>query len=265
MIIYADVVFFLNFVSSATLLFAYGLIFGIRYRALKILAGAAISGVYAVLEIIFNLPYIIRTAVLFCICAVVFGASGTMYNTLRIMFIIICLEVVFVAIMTVAGATAYVSYGMVTVFANSIAGIIIYALSYPTVFFIRYIIRNKSRIKKACFMINGTQINVDLLYDSGNLLMHKGYSVAIVSWDAVSGAFLGMTYEDVKFNADDAVVFQTVGTGGIMPVVKPQNCTICGIKSEIYVAIADRGFGRCGGIVGDVKNKIVGEEIKCSF
>lgn len=265
MVIYADVVFLMNFVSSALLLFAYRLIFAIKCRNLKLLIGALLSGLYAVIEVVCNLPYILRTAVLFCVTAVAFGIKGSLYNTIRLMFVVIGLEAVYAIIMTALGSSILMSYGTVTVFANDMLGAVIYILSYPTLFAIRYFAKRKSRARKADFTINGFELQLNLLYDSGNLLSHKGLSAAVISWESVSGIFRDMTYEEFKFNTEDVILFNTVGSGGFMPVVKPQKSIIDGGECEIYLAVADRKFGRFDGIIGDTKNKFVGEEIKCSF
>lgn len=249
--IYADIVFFLNFISSAALLFAYGRIFTVRLSILKTIIGATASGVYAIFEIILGLPPILRIGVLLLICVLLFGKSSAFYNLIRLMLFIICLEAAFVIIMFITNKQALFGNGTVTVFANDITGGIIYAAAYPLVFLVNRIVKHASKAKKAVFAINGVKVTVNLLYDSGNLLRYNCCMTAIISFSAVSKLFCGISYQEL-FQEYEAVSFNTLDGSGYMPIIKPDFFTISGCEAEVYIAITERSFGKYDGIIGEI-------------
>lgn len=262
MIVYADVVFFANLISTLALLMAYGSVSGGKPRLIRAVAAGTVSGLYAVLEQVLFLPYILRTAVLFLLTAIAFGRNSMVYNTVRFAFVAVCVEVLFISVLSLAGRDAYVAYGSVTVFCNGVWGMAVYFLTYPMFFVIKHCVKIRTRNRFAQFVINGQKISLSLLYDSGNLLTHKGAGVAVVSWDKIKAFYSDTSFEEFVLGAEDRMIFGTVGSGGLMPVITPDEAIIDGNTVNIKIAVADRKFGAFDGVVGDLNMK--GMEMKCS-
>ena len=241
MTVYADIVFFANFISSSALFFLYGAIIKARPLITRTLAAAAVSGVYAIAETMLFLPYILRVILLFCMVRIVYGRESILFNTLRLMLVIAGLELVFVFVMSWLGYDGFIANGTVTVFANGVLGFFIYALSYPLLLLLRYIADARARIRRMTVTAQGRSCRLVLLYDSGNLLRHNGLPVAIVSGTSVPFV-----------NPCECIEFGAVNGNGFLPVIKPESCVIDGIKRDIYIAVADRKFNGVDGIIGEV-------------
>lgn len=253
MTVYADVVFFANFISTLALLLAFSAAFGGKPRLIRATAASAVSGVYAVFEQVFFLPYVLRTAVLFLLIAIAFGRIGALYNTVRFAFVTVCVEVLFISVLSLMGRDAYVTRGSVTVFCNGVWGMAVYFLCYPVLLLTKHCVKMRTRKKYAEFAINGQKIYLSLLYDSGNLLMHKGVSVAVVSWDSIKDLFPDMDYDEFLITCEDRMIFNTVGSGGIIPVITPDSPLIDGSAVNIKIAVSQRTFNGYDGVVGELK------------
>ncbi|MBQ3125218.1 MAG: sigma-E processing peptidase SpoIIGA [Clostridia bacterium] len=251
--VYADVVFFANFISTFALLMAYGSVFGGKPRLLRASLASVASGVYAVFEQVLFLPYILRTAVLFLLIAIAFGRIGVLYNTVRFAFVTVCIEVLFMAVMSLTGRDALVARGGVTVFCNGVWGVAAYFLCYPVLLLVKKYVKMRVRKKYAEFVINGQKISLSLLYDSGNLLTYKGASVAVVAWDSIKDLFPDMDYDEFLITCEDRMIFNTVGRGGIIPVITPDSPSIDGSTVNIKIAVSQRSFNGYDGVVGDMK------------
>ena len=262
MTVYADVVFIANCISVIALLLGYSVMFGGRIKLIRLVLSGVVSGLYAVCEAVFFLPYIIRTLMLFLLTAIAFGRTQVIYNTARFAFVAVCVEVLFVVFMGIMGQRAFITDGSITVFCSGIVGITVYFLSYPLLIFIKWYTKKHIRQKYAEFVINGQKITLTLLYDSGNLLMHKGVCVTIVSWKKINDLFSGIHYNDLLITAGDRMIYNTVSSSGILPLITPERSVIDGIDANIKIAVADREFGEYDGVVGDLNMK--GMEIKCS-
>ena len=262
MTVYADVVFIANFISVIALLLGYSAVFGGRISVFRLCLSGTFSGLYAVCEAVFCLPHIMRVAVLFLLIATAFGRENIVYNTARFAFVAVCVEVLFTAVMSIIGRSAVVTDGSVTVFCSDFVGATVYFSVFPLLLFIKRYTKKRNSQKHAEFVINGQKITFTLLYDSGNLLTHKGVSVAVVAWCKIKDLFTGMEYNDFLITAEDRMIYNTVSAGGILPVITPSESVIDGVGVNIKLAVAERSFGACDGIVGDLNMK--GMEIKCS-
>ena len=240
MVVYIDIVFFVNFISSSALFFLYSAIIKAKPSAMRTFLAAALSGVYAVCEATVALPFILRPILLLCMVRLVFGTESVIFNTLRLMLVIAALELVFLFIMTQLGYDGQISNGSVTVFANGVVGFFVYALSYPILLISRFVLAARARLRRVRVSVQGAHKSLVLLYDSGNLLRHNGLPVAIISRSAIE-----------FINTDSCIEFGAIGTGGLLPVIKPESCVIDGIERDIYIAVADRKFNGVDGIIGD--------------
>ena len=262
MTVYADVVFIANFVSVITLLSGYSAVFGGRIQRFRLCMTGVVSGIYAVCEAILLLPHIMRMAVLFFLIAIAFGRKNVLYNTARFAFVAVCVEVLFIAVMSIMGQRAFVTDSNVTVFCSGMVGVLVYFLNFPLLLIIKKYAKKHTQKKHAEFVINGQKTTLTLLYDSGNLLTHKGVGVAVISWSKIRDLFHGMDYDDFLITAEDRMIYNTVSAGGILPVITPEKSFLDGAEVNVRLAVAERSFGECDGIVGDLNMK--GMEIKCS-
>ncbi len=262
MTVYADVVFVANFISTTALLSGCSAIFGGRIKLVRMALSGAVSGLYAVCESVFLLPRIIRLVVLFLLTAIAFGRKEVLLNTARFAFVAVCIEVLFMLIMSIMGQSTFITDGSVTVFCSGLVGMTVYFLSYPLLILIKQNAKKRTAEKHAEFVINGQKITLTLLYDSGNLLIHKGVSVAVVTWKKINDLFSDMDYDEFLITSEDRMIYNTVSSGGVLPIITPERSVIDGISVNIKLAVADRDFGTCDGIVGDLNMK--GMEIKCS-
>ena len=102
MTVYADELFAVNFVSNILLFYAYSLLRGIKPRRIRVLAAAAVGGLYAVIETVFGLHEVIRIPVLACMIAAAFGRSGFIVNLSGVMFVSVCAEGLTAAVLSFA-------------------------------------------------------------------------------------------------------------------------------------------------------------------
>ena len=265
MVIYADVVFFVNLISAAALLYLSAILTGKKVSVMRLILASSLSGVYAVFDAVFALPYIFRAATLFCMSFISCGRVGIVLNTSLIMLTSVLLEAVFMLFMTLVGANGYIRSGVITVFAGGTFAMLFYALSFPVVYTVSLLFKKRLKKRAVNIKINGRSIQRTLLYDSGNLLTYKGLSVAVVSWNTISELLSETSYQEFLENTTDRVLYSTVGKVGMLPAIKPDKCTVDGSLCDIYIAVSDNGFLRCGGIIGDIKSNHFREEEICSF
>lgn len=263
MVVYADIVFFVNFISAFLLLSVGRIIFNMNRKTLRVILASLLCGVYSVCEILLGLPFALRIVVLTVMCMISFGISCLVLSTLRIMFLSVALLVAVVLISNIFGVNASVSGGLVTVFSKGYIMGIIYGVSYPMVMLVIKCVRSRSDKRRVVLRFGRHRLKTELLYDSGNLLTYKGISVAVLSWEAVRHITGFDTYTDFCVHCEDTVIFSGVHGAGILPLMRPDRCLVDGTESDIYVAVSERGYGGFSGIIGDIKR--VGEEIKCNF
>ena len=250
MVIYADVIFAVNFISTFALLIVYAVLAGSEKKYMRLAYASTISGVYAVAESVYALPYILRVFILVLVIATAFGRSSLIYNTARFGLVSVCVQVIFIVIMSISGKDGYISSGSITVFSNDIWGVAVYVLTYPVLIFITRLWQKRKQIRISDLVINGKKIKLLLLYDSGNLLMHNGVTVAVVAWDSIKSVMECNSYEELLLSDCDTMLFNTVGKGGMMPVIETDHAIIDGIEKTIRIAIINRSFNLCDGIIG---------------
>lgn len=250
--IYADVIFIMNFISSAALFFAYRLIFTIKFDIPKILISASICGIYSVFEILLEFPKTARIALLLSLSFLQFGKSGGIYNGVRLMLLTILLEMIFIATISVFGKSVFFSNGTVSVFAGDVFGALAYIAAYPLLFTINKIKAEMSKIKKVSFIVNNKKFTAELLYDSGNLLMYNNHPIAVISWSALSSAFPDKEYQELLTTCT-VIPFKALDGVGYMPIIKPEEFLIFGCRADVYIAITERLFENCEGIIGKIK------------
>lgn len=252
MTIYADIVFLGNFISSMLLLFSVGIIFNIKGKWYRLLLSSVLCGLYAVGEQIFLLWQPLRVGVVFLMTATAWGWQGAFYNTMRVMFVSTVVVVTVAGVCAIIGINSYVVALGITVIANGGAVAIICVFAYPVTV-------GLSKLKKKCdrllwgeFTIDGRVLKCRLLYDSGNLLRHRGVAVVVMDWK-VFGEILNVnSYDEAVLKAQERLIYNTVSASGIMPLIKPEKVAIRGIECEIYIGLAKRYFTGYQGVIGDI-------------
>lgn len=264
MVIYADMIFFMNFMSASALLYISAIIAGKKVKISRLFTAAIFSGLYSVFETVFFIPYIFRIVILFCTVIISFGKTDFFINTTRIMLNAVLTETIFMFFATATGAEGYLDCGIITVFASERTAMILYAISFPIVYVISSVFKNHLKKRKVQITVNGKTIKRNYIYDSGNFLTHKGLSVAVASWESVSEVFEYESYDDFRESAPEHIIYSAVGKVGMLPAFEPEKCSVNGSLCKIYVAVINNGFSSFGGIIGDIKNKHIREESLCS-
>lgn len=253
MIIYADELFAVNFVSNALLFYAYAMLRGVKKRHIRILSSAAAAALYAVTEAVFGISVYLRPVVLAAAVALAFGYAGVISNTLGIMFVSVCAEGMTVAVLSFLGTDAVFAAGSISVFAPELLSAAVYFAAYPILLLCRYFIGKQRRCRKIMIRYNDKEISFKAMYDSGNLLKYKGMPVLIIDAETAGPLFDCGKYSEIFSAAPDILRFGTVGKSGIMPVFVPDKCVIDGVECPAAAAVSERGFGNgFGGIAGDI-------------
>ncbi|HIU57774.1 MAG TPA: sigma-E processing peptidase SpoIIGA [Candidatus Ornithomonoglobus merdipullorum] len=251
MTVYADELFAVNFVSNILLFYAYSLLRGIKPRRIRVLAAAAVGGLYAVIETVFGLHEVIRIPVLACMIAAAFGRSGFIVNLSGVMFVSVCAEGLTAAVLSFAGADARLAAGRMTLFASEPVSAAAYLAAYPIMLLCGAAIRRAGRRRRVVIEYGGRRTELFAMYDSGNLLRYKGLPVIVIGREATAELF-ECDYSELLLRAPDILRCNTVGGGGMLPVFIPENCVVDGSRRDAAVAVADRGFRGFGGITGDM-------------
>lgn len=252
MTIYADELFAVNFISNMLLLCAYTVIFRIKRRYMRIAGAAALGGIYAVCEAVFMIPVVLRAAVVVIMVFTAFGRYRLIVHTLRIMLLTVFAEGITIIAASITGAGAEMAAGRITVFAPELPLFIFYLLSYPCMLLAKRALKSNS-IKRVYIRYNSREVSFNVLYDSGNLLKHRGKPVLIAEWQAVKELFSCKTYEEYNEKASDFVLYRTIGKNGAVPVFEPDICRIDGELKDISAAVVERGFARkYKGIIGSI-------------
>ena len=99
---------------------------------------------------------------------------------------------------------------------------------------------------------NGKEVSFSAMYDSGNLLKYHGKPVIIISWSKAAELFEADLYEELMSASEEFVMYGTIGSGGIIPIFKPECCFVGENKKDIYAAITENDLGGYSAIVGDI-------------
>lgn len=253
MVIYADEVFILNMIANLLLLLCCDTLFHISARRTHVVAAAGIVALYAVFESVYNLPRILRAAVLFCMTYTSFGHRALLRNTARLLFVIVCLEAAALVCVTILGGSAVVAGGVISLFANEPITAVLYALAYPSVIAVS---RLHSRAKRRCRVhveYNNAKLDFTALYDSGNMLKYQNIPVIIVSWQSAKELVSYESYDAFVQSAVDFVLFTGISGSSTAPVIIPDKCYVNGCSRETALAVCDRNFSMgCTGLVGEI-------------
>ncbi len=249
MTVYIDIVFIVNVISSLLLLFCADLFFSAKGKWYRILMSSIVCGIYAVVNAIYNLLNPVRLIVLFFMILTAWGYKGILYNMLRVVFLEGVTVIAIIGISGIVGVRSFVFESGVTLIARDWVTAVITVTAYPLLIVINAIRKGYKRLVPATFYIDGKELKLRLLYDSGNLLCHKGIPVAVIDWRNFS--YIN-SYEEILLAADERLIYNTVSSSGIMPVTKPERAIFSGIERECYIGLTDKHFIGYAGVIGDI-------------
>lgn len=252
MIIYADELFVINALSDFLLLCTYTFLYGVKRSYIRIIASSVSCGLYSVFEAVYDIHYVFRIPVLFLMVLIAWGRIRFITNTLKLMTIIVCIQGITVFVLSAVSIDASLVSGTLNVFANGTELFVIYIISYPVMLLVKHIVIKKNRIRHIYVEFNGRNALFDALYDSGNLLRYHNKPVIVAQWSAVCNVMEYDSYDEYYKNAQDYVLYKTIGRNGVIPVFEPNICRIDGEIHEVEIAIVNYGFGkRYNAIVGN--------------
>ncbi|MDY6016534.1 MAG: sigma-E processing peptidase SpoIIGA [Oscillospiraceae bacterium] len=252
---YADILIAINLIITYLLLRASAAVCGCEYKIWRLLASAAIGGVYSMIIFVDNLhaavSFLIKTAVLALMVFVAFGAKS-------IKAFIKCCAAFFLSNFVFAGTMMALSIAIMpdfSIYKNGIAyfdiDILTLTLGAVTCYLILTIIAKfiKSRTpQKSIFPIkivyNGNSVEGKALFDSGNALYDcfSGKPVVIAEKDNIKSVFEKELSEMRNFRL---IPFTTIKSGGALPAFMADRVEImCSGKwlsaDEIYIAVTEK-------------------------
>ncbi len=253
MTIYVDEIFAVNTFASAVLLYIYRFTGGVGAGARRILGAAAVSGAYAVAEAVLRLPHIMRIPALALTAFAAFGGRTVIKNTVALMLICVCIEGITAAVMASFGANARLAGGTVTIFASEPVTAVVYLLAYPALAAARRIAA-RGRTRFVTVRYRSRRADFKALYDSGNLLRHRGRPVLFLDMKTAEKLTGCADYAAIAAEAEEAVAYNTVNGGGAAPVLCGAKIYVDGVPAEAAAAVMNKSMsGGWGGIIGEVK------------
>lgn len=252
MTVYADMLFAVNALSNALLLYSYCFFYEIKRRHAKLAAASAAGAVYAVAEALFNLPRLLRGGVIIGMVYIAFGKAGLLKHTARIMLMCFAVEGITLAAMSAFGAGAALEGGGVVLFASEPLCAILYITAYPIYFLFSRLKARERKYIRLKIKYNQRAVTFDVLRDSGNLLKYHGRPVIMTAWEAMSPLFDYTGYAELKDKTDAFAIYETVNGAGVVPIIEGAECEIDGVAADSAVAVVERKFkGKYYGIAGD--------------
>lgn len=261
-IIYADSLFFLNFIIDYLLLLACGRICAVPLRRARMLLAAFLGGAYALAAVIKPEPFALPAVKLLCgagLCLTAFGLKGRPLARIGVFF-------------SVAAAFGGAVYAACTLGGVSLDGrlyipvsfrvlVLSFALSYAVLglLFRRSGKKVQRQLCSVLIGLGGRTLELTALRDTGNELTEPVSGESIVLCQA--GALVPLIPEagDVLCRADLLSGFETLaacpqlkgrlrlipaasalGEKELLPCFRPDSLSIDGKKSGAYIALSPR-------------------------
>lgn len=249
MTVYIDIVFLGNSISALLLFLSVRVFYSLKGKWYRLFLSVALGGLYGVLNAVYPLYNLIHVVVLFFMTLIAWGRTGVLYNTLRVLFLEGVTVVAIVSVSNLFGINAMVrGFGIALIAKDGITALIM-VMVYPVIIIINRLRQKYKRVMNCVFYVNDVEIKLKLLYDSGNLLTHKDFPVAVVDWRKFPDI---KSYEDALLTAPERLVYQTVSSSGIMPLIKPEKAVFGGIYRDCYIGLTDRRFKGYAGVIGKI-------------
>ncbi|MBQ7573426.1 MAG: sigma-E processing peptidase SpoIIGA [Clostridia bacterium] len=218
---YADILFFVNAISTFILLDLTSRIRKCKIVMKRKIIASIIGGAIAVMVICFyDIGFIIRICGFVVIPIFAFGIKRAEIIIFSIMSAI--MSAVFMAIDTFSQfSEVYVNNGIIYFNIPIIRFIAVFAITYAVIvagmyFFEKY---KGQKYKKVKIMVGDKSVTIKALVDSGNLLREpvSGLPVIVCEWSRVMSLFDNMEFNDFRENVVEfrirLVPYKTVGGG----------------------------------------------------
>ncbi len=251
--IYADILFFVNVISTFILLDLTARLRKVKVKPKRKLAASLAGGITAVFAICFyDAGLLIRLAGFFVIPASAFGIRKAEIIIFSAMSFV--MSAVFTAIDTFFEfKEVYVSNGILYFNIPIVRFILVFSLSYAAIVItVHYIEKYRSeKYKRLKITVGSRSVTVKALVDSGNLLKEpvSGLPVIVCQWDRVMSLFDNIDLvefcENVAGFKIRLVPYKTVGGKRIM----------CAFYADSVSVIDDKRM-LCGAYIGITKNKL---------
>ena len=248
MVIYADVLFFINFSMDFLSLFICSLVTHRAYKKKRIIFASSLGAVYGVLQVIINLEFI--TGVVICILVAVLMINVT-FKEKKVNNIII-LTAIYFFVSTALGGIMSLIYttmnGMLTlvisnytyegVYNGARLFVIIFLTLIVSLLFTKAL-NSKKDLKSVALTVKIMDKNYDLegLCDTGNMLKEpfSGKSVILV----VKSCEIGMEISKIDENKKKYIPYKDVHGEGMLKGVMPKELMVDGIIRSAYIAVCE--------------------------
>ncbi len=228
MVIYADVIFAVNFVSSYIMLYILGKVINrVKIRKKRLIAASVLGGTFAAVIFCAEIPlyfsYIIRIASVFLMVIISFFEQRKRIAAQLAWFSVMTSVMVFLmlamasALKTAVGAV--IKAGIIYIDIPLTVFIPIFVLSYTIMILLVKAFKNRQN-KRYCIMSvthNGKTVTVTALFDSGNLLKEPitGKEVSILEWEEAKKLFSAeCEFDDIEKHIEEmklwAIPFHSV-------------------------------------------------------
>ena len=245
MVIYADVIFIINFISSYIMLYILAkTVSKIRLRKIRIMSASFLGALCATIIFCVEMPsyiaFILRFLSVFLMIFTAFFVQRKRIGEQITYFILMSGIMIFAMIMLTAVMKSTVSViiksGIVYFDIPPKTFLFAFTLSYFVMLFFVKVFKNRKNKKYYIMSVthNDRTVTVTALFDSGNLLREPitGKYVSILEWESVRELF-GVDYDfsDIGKHAEDmklwVVPFNTLGNpSGILFAFLADNITI---------------------------------------
>ncbi len=229
MVIYADVIFLINFISAYVMLYLLGkFINKVRLRKIRVIAASVIGAASAVIVFIYEFPmaisYIIRIfSVILMVFTAFFEQRKQLVNQLlwlTMMSGMMIFSMILLAIFAGSTMNVAVKSGVVYFDIPQKLFLAMFVISYFVMIFFIKVFKNRKNKKYYVMSVthNDRTITVPALFDSGNLLKEPvtGKYVSIVEWGEVKKLFdADYDFSQLQSHAEDmklwVVPFNSLG------------------------------------------------------
>lgn len=216
MIVYADVMFIINFTINTCLIFLSGKLFNLRPKLIRLALGGITGAVYQIVCIALNIRSVLISVVIATVQIFI------TYNKKRFMLLMV--------FMTVSFLTA----GILNLFNDAM--VIIFPISLSSAYYIMKYIDKRFKIskfeRKIEIWVGDRNISLDGYIDSGNEL-----PIAVISEKTAKNLFCD--FDDMEF---DKIPCVTVNGKGYISVFEPDFIEIDGKQSNIKIGIVDENL-----------------------
>ncbi len=259
MIIYADLLFFINFIVVYIII---GIVSAYKYAKIllrKKVLSALLGGIFAVFIYVNNFTTPVKVIIyllsIFIICKVAYGKK-TMSYMIIFLFVIFVMQSVFILIISLfKNNIALTLRNNIMYFDISPKLILLcFLITYPVVYLISKFmqIQKKKRIYNLTIINNGKSVNVKALFDSGNLLKEPISKKDVIILEAEFATKL--LTQDKKMIE---IPYCTVSGSGILKAFMPDIIFIDNTRflKQQYIAITQNRLSNSGeynALIGNV-------------